>query len=105
MKRCSSVSRLSSCSLKRVLAGRVREGSERSCTVGRRWPRTRNQEVQGENKKPQDQRCQLGSNSGARAVPGGGGRVNGQRFLRTQILLGAAGRARVLRSLYFVNKH
>lgn len=35
----------------------------------------------------------------------GGGRGNDQRFLRTQILLGEAGRARVLRSLYFVNKH
>lgn len=41
MKRCSSVSRLSSCSPKRVLAGRVRGGLERSCTVGRSWHRTR----------------------------------------------------------------
>lgn len=55
MKRCSSVSRLSSCSPKRVLAGRVRGGLERSCTVGRSWHRTRNQEAQRENKKPQDQ--------------------------------------------------
>lgn len=35
-----------------MLAGRVREGSERSCTVGRSWPRTRNEEIHGENKRP-----------------------------------------------------
>lgn len=38
---------------------------------------------------PHSQRCQHGSNSGARAA-GGRGEEDDQRFLRTQMLLGEA---------------
>lgn len=58
MKKCSSVSRLSSCSPKRVLAAGRRQGKAwkghtgGGGRLGRRWQSSRNQEVVGENSKP-----------------------------------------------------